>query len=256
MAFQRNGYYYDKQITSYLLQFMAIFSGLQVQVGRWNDSESELYITVPIHYGDADRVVSSIIANNTQNAPVRLPIMSASIRGLDVALDRMHGTGVERRHTFVPVGGLVPDDIKVIHQRQSTPYNMEVELAIWVSNNDQHFQILEQIMPLFDPQLNIQTSDALFDMGRLTSVELKSGPTIETNYPSGTERRLIRSTMIFNVPIVISSPADVKRDFVEKIFMRVSAVNTDASTEDIVSIFDAENIPYELVVSDETLPFS
>ena len=90
-------------------------------------------------------------------------------------------------------------------------------------------------------------------MARLTSVTLRSGPTIETNYPSGQERRFIKSTMIFKVPILISSPAEVKRDFVEKIFMRIAAVNSSVSNDDIVATLDAEMIPYELVVSDETV---
>ena len=196
MAFKRDGYYYDKQITNFILQFMAIFSGLQVQVGKWG-TEDESLISVPIHYGDADRVVAAIMADNTQNKPIRLPVMSAAIRGFDVALNRMHGTGTERRNTYVPVGGLVPDDMIVVHQRTPTPYDMEVELSIWVSNNDQHFQILEQIMPLFDPQLNIQTSDAVFDMARLTSVTLTSGPTLDANYPSGTDRRLHSGNPVF-----------------------------------------------------------
>lgn len=256
MAFKRDGYYYDKQITNFVLQFMAIFSGLQVQVGKWN-TEDETLISVPIHYGDADRVAAAILADNTQNKPIRLPAMSACIRNFDIALDRMHGTGTERRNTYVPVGGLIPNDMVVIHQRQPTPYDMEMELSIWVSNNDQHFQILEQIMPLFDPQLNIQTSDAIFDMARLTSVTLTSGPSPETNYPSGTDRRMIKSTMTFTVPIWISTPAEVKRDFVEKIFLRVSAVNTAVDTNDeIVATFDAEGIPYKLWITDEDLPIT
>jgi hypothetical protein len=256
MAFKRDGYYYDQQITNYVLQFMAIFSGLQVQIGKWRD-ESEQLISVPIHYGDQDRVVASILADNTQNKPIRLPIMSAYMQGFELGRDRMHGTGIERRNTYVPVGGLIPDDLKVIHQRQPTPYDMTMELTIWVSNSDQHFQILEQIMPLFDPQLNIQTSDAVFDMARLTSVELKSGPMMDNNYPSGQDRRVIKSTMTFNVPIYISTPAEVKKDVVNRIFMRIGAVSTSANTsEEIVAELDAEGIPYRLVLSAADLPIS
>ena len=50
MSYKQDGYYYDKQITNYILQFMAIFSGLQVRVGKFGDQEESL-IPVPIHYG-------------------------------------------------------------------------------------------------------------------------------------------------------------------------------------------------------------
>lgn len=253
MAFQRDGYYYNQQLKNYILQFMAIFSGLQVQVGKWNTEEEQL-ISVPIHYGHQDRVVAAIISENTQNKPLRLPIMSAYIRDLEIARERMHGTGTERRNTYVPVGGLLPNDIQVVHQRMPVPYNLGIQLSIYVSNTDQHFQILEQILMLFDPQLNIQTSDGPFDMTRLTSVELTGGPSMDTNYPIGTDRRIIQSTLTFTMPIWIDTPAVVRKDYVEKIFLRMGMVNTAATTsEEIVAELDADGIPYQLVLSSADL---
>lgn len=256
MAFNRDGYYYDQQLKRYMLQFMAIFTGLQVQTGKWN-GEDESFISVPIHYGDPDRVVAAILANNNQNTPIRLPVMSAYSKGLEIATGRMHGVGVERRNTYTPMGGLVPDDMQVIHQLSPTPYDMDVELTICTSNTDQMFQILEQILPLFDPQLNLQLSDALFDMSRLTCVTLKSGPYYENPYPSGTERRFIKAVLTFSMPVYLSMPANVKRDFVERIYIRIGAVSTGANTsEEMVADLDAQGIPYELILSEDDLPIS
>jgi len=246
MAFQRDGYYYDQQLKSYILQFMAIFSGLQVQIGKWNDKDERL-ISVPIHYGAPDRVVAAILADNTQNKPLRLPVMSAYMRNINIAKERMHGTGAERRQAYVPVGGLVPDDIKVIHQRMPTPYNLELELGMYASNSDQHFQMLEQILPLFDPQLTIQTSDGPFDWTRLTSVELDR-VNIDTNYPVGTDRRIIQSSLTFVMPVYMDTPADVRRNFVQKIFMRVAAVDTVTTDSfEIIGDIDGQGIPYTLI---------
>jgi len=228
MTIPTNGYFYDKQFKTYILQFMAIFSGLQVQVGKFNTEEERL-ISVPIHYGAQDRVVAAIIADNTQNKLMRLPIMSACLRNIRMAPERMHGTGIERRSTYVPVGGLVPDDISVVHQRTPVPYTIEMELAIYASNTDQHFQMLEQILPLFEPQLSIQTSDAPFDWTRLSSVFL-TGTQIDSAYPSGTDRRIIQSTMTFDLPVWINIPAEVKRDFTEPIYVLIGTVGTDRST--------------------------
>jgi len=247
MAFHQNEYWYDQQIKNYVLQFMAIFAGVQVQVGKWG-TENEQLITVPIHYGHQDRVVAAIMAENTQNKPIRLPAMSAYIKGLSVAPERMHGTGQERRNAYTPVGGLFPDDVKVVHQRMPVPYDMEMELFIYVSNTEQHFQILEQIMPLFDPQMNLQTSDAPFDWSRLNYVELTTGPTMNTNYPSGTDSRIIQSSLTFRVPIQISIPAVVKNDIVKKIFVRIGAVGMATQMTDIVAELDAEGTPYQLQI--------
>ena len=256
MAIQRNGYYYDQQIRNYTLQFMAIFSGLQVQVGKWN-SEEEKLISVPVRYGDPDRVVAAILSNNTQNSPIRLPVMSAYMKGLQIAPDRMHGVGVERRNSYVPTGGLLPDDIEVVYQRNPVPYVMDMELSIMTSNTDQMWQIIEQLMVLFDPQLTVQTSDSLFDMSRLTSVTLTGGPAYENPYPSVQEKRYVKAVMNFEMPIYLSIPADIKKNYVERIYMRIGAVSTGAnSSEEIVSELDGQGIPYELILSDADLPIS
>lgn len=246
MAMQPNGYYYNQQLRKYILQFSAIFSGLQVKVGKSATQEARL-IPVPIHYSTTDRVVAAIKAHNTQNAPLRLPVMAVWNSGLDLDMSRAKGTGGERRNTYTPVGGLVPDDMKVIHQRMPVPYLMDMELGIYCSNTDQECQILEQILPLFDPTLTIQTSDAPFDWTRLTHVELKS-VTNENNFPVSGERRFIQKIIRFQIPIWMDIPAEIRKDFIEKIFLRVGAVSTGASTsEEIIADLDGQGFEYELV---------
>lgn len=254
MAFRADGYYYDGQITRYINQFMAIFQGLQVQVGKWHDREPSL-VPVEIRYGHPDRVVASILAENTQNKPIKLPAMSAYISGFSLDMGRARGTGQERRNTFTPVGGLVPDDMRVIHQRMPVPYKLSVDLHIYASNTDQHFQMLEQILPLFEPQLNIQTSDAVFDWTRLSSVFL-TDISVDSNFPIGTERRIIQSKLTFEMPVEIATPADVRRDFIERIYLRVGVVATDSDTNyEIIADLDAQGIPYELIATSDNLPF-
>ncbi len=277
MAIPKAAFYYDKQIRSYTLQFMAIFAGLQVQVGQLKTGGTvtepdptcedpdgttqvpeivpERLISVPIHYGHSDRIVAAILADNVQTKPIRLPVMSAVIKGIKLSQERMHGQKVERRNAYVPVGGLVPDDIQVIHQYMPVPYDLTMELAIYVSNTEQHFQILEQIFMLFDPQMTIQKSDSPFDWTRLTQVTLDD-ISLDQNYPIAQDRRIIQSTLSFTMPVWISAPADVRRDFVEKIFVRIGVVSTAALTNyDIIAELDAQGIQYELWFDADDLNF-
>lgn len=248
MGIQQNEYYYNGQVQSYILQFMAIFTGLQVKLGS-NATSDERLISVPIMYGHRDRVVASIINENTQNKPLRLPTMSAYMRSVEMANSRFVGTGTERRNTYVPVGGLIPEDMSVIHQRRAYPIDLTMELSIMSSNTKQHLQILEQILPLFDPQLNIQRSDSPFDMTRLTHVEL-TGISTDSNYPIGSENRIIQSTLTFKIPAYIDTPADVRRNLVEKIFLRVGTVATNASLDDhyaVIADLDSQGIDYNKI---------
>lgn len=253
MSFNRDGYYYDQQLKRHILQFMAIFTDLQVQIGKWNDKDERL-TTVPIHYAAPDRVVGAIMQDNTQNKPLSLPVMSAYMHNLELARDLMHGTGVERRTAFVPVGGLVPDDIKVVRQRMAVPYRLEMELGIYASNTDQHFQILEQILPLFEPQLTVQVSDGVLDPGRLTSVELNR-VNVDSNYPVGADRRIVQSTLSFSMIIYLQIPSEVRTDYVKRVLYRIAAVDSLATDSfEIVGDIDSQGIPYRDLLNSSNLP--
>lgn len=247
MAYREDGYYYNSQLKTYLLQFMAIFTGLQVQAGITDSDDAPRMIEVPIAYAHKDRIVASLLADNTHNKPIRLPTMSAYLQRLSIDQSRLTGVGTERRNTFTPVGGLAPDDTVVVHQRKPIPYVMSVELGIYASNTDQHFQMLEQIIPLFDPALVIQTNDAIFDMTRMTRVTL-TDVSMNTNMPIGADKRIIQSTLTFDIPIWLSIPSEVRDDFIRKIFMRIGTVSTAAETNyEMIAELDAQNIPYTLV---------
>lgn len=254
MALRKDGYYYDAQIVRYINQFMAIFQGLQVQIGKWHDQDEKL-IPVDVRYAHPDRVVASIMAENVQNKPVRLPAISAYVAGFELNMGRARGVGLERRNTYTPAGGLVPDDMTVIHQRMPIPYDLTMDLNIYTSNTDQQLQILEQILSLFDPSLTFQSTDSPFDWTRLTCVTL-TDVQLDTNFPVGTDRRIIQGKLSFQMPVEISTPADVRRDFVEKVFLRIGTSGTDATDNyEIIAALDAQDFEYELTATDENLPF-
>ena len=219
-------YFYDEQITNYILQFMAIFSMMQVEMGANADvGRDEPYLVpVPIAYGSKDRVVAWIKGEQTQNKPVRLPMLAVNILNYDLAPERRKGIGTVRRRTFMEQGGVFPDDLKVIRQRMPTHWKLSFELAIFASNQDQHFQILEQIMQIFDPTLQIQTSDEPFDWTAITSVELV-GLRNEENYPQATGRRIIQHSLDFDVFIQISIPADIRDEIIRQVKVRVAALS-------------------------------
>lgn len=244
----KQDFYYDKQLRSYILQFMAVFADMYVQFGK-NETAEERLVRVPVVYGSQDRVVAAIIGENTQNKPIRLPAMSAYLSSLNMAPELRKGVGMERRKTTLSTGGLFPDDVKVVHQRMPVPYRANFDLTIWASNTDQHFQILEQILMLFDPILQIQTSDEMFDWTQITTLEMQD-IRYEENNPPGTDRRIIQTTIGFTCPIYISAPANIRTDFIKHILLRVGIVNRlDVSNYDIIAQLDDAGYEYERIFS-------
>jgi hypothetical protein len=249
-----NTYFYDKQLYQYILQFMAVFSVFKVMTGTRENREAGL-IDVPIHYASQDRVVASLVANNTQNSPARVPMFSAYLENIKNAPELRKGVGVESRNTYVPVGGLIQEDAKVVYQRQPVPYLAVFTLGIYVSNIDQHLQIMEQILTLFDPSINLQTSDSVFDRGRLTRVEL-TNIQMDDLTAQQTTSRVIQSTLTFEVPIYLQIPADVKDNVVQSILIRVGAVDSALDSGEVSSILDQEGFTYTTVADSSDLTFS
>ena len=213
-----NNFFYEGQLRSYLLQFCNIFAGLQVQTGKGECDVPE-FMSVPITVGSRDRVVAAIQAGNTQNKPFSLPIMAASISSLGMATSRK-GIGVVDRRVYLPQGGQFPDDLKTVVRVMPIPYQLNVELALYASNTMQLHQMLEQILMLFDPLLQIQTSDAAFDWTKITTVELV-GINNEENYAPGGDRRVLTWTLSFDIPIYISAPVDIREEIVRKVIITI-----------------------------------
>jgi hypothetical protein len=110
------------------------------------------------------------------------------------------------------------------------PYSLTVNLDIWTSNTNQKFQLLEQIIPLFNPALEIQSTDNFIDWTSLSVVELDSSRWSSRTIPTGTEEQIDIATLTFKLPIWISSPAKVKKlGVVERIVASIYDSNGDAS---------------------------
>ena len=216
-------YYYNSQIKKYLMQFQNIFTGLQVSVGATEERGPAL-IPVPVQYGSRDRVTAALLASNTQNKPLRLPLISTYLTGIQMAPELRKGVGGQRSETYVPRGGVVPDDIKVVKQYMPIPYRLTAEVSIYTSNIEQHFQIIEQLLMLFDPILQIQTDDNVHNWAKITTVELL-GIRFEENYPIGTDRRMIVTGLDFDFPVYISAPIDLRSSYVHDIFLRLSTLD-------------------------------
>jgi hypothetical protein len=241
-----SNYYYDKQLMRYIVQFMEIFKGLSVRTGKRGDGEIR-EMPVPVTYGSRDRVTAALLADNTQNSNIRLPTMAANMSAVNLAPSSRKGIGIVRRETFLPRGALLPDGAEVARQLMPIPYDATLDLSIYTSNLDQHYQVLEQILMFFDPTLQIQITDDVFDWTKISEVEL-TGINFDENYPMGTERRVIVSTLSFKIPIYIAAPTELKKEFVKDIFARLTI--DGGSTEDFIqSIFEASDDEYINIAS-------
>jgi hypothetical protein len=231
-------FFYDEQIRRFLLQFTRIFSNFQVEYGRNEEGTNHTLIRVPVRYGDASRQAQTIIQQNSANSMPSTPLMTFYITGLDYDRPRMQEPYFVSK---IQVRQRTYDDVTdsyettqgnafTIERLMPVPYKLTIKLDIWTSNTNQKMQLLEQMLVLFNPSLEIQSTDNYIDWTSLSIVELESVQWSSRTVPVGTEDPIDIATLTFALPIWISSPAKVKKlGVVERIIMSVFDAQGDAS---------------------------
>jgi hypothetical protein len=229
-------FFYDEQIRRFLLQFTRIFSNFQVEYGPANSDQATL-VRVPVRYGDWTRLAQTVNQDNSASALPSTPLMTFYITGMDYDRPRMQEpyfidrTAVRQRYYDVNTDSYetAQGNAFTIERLMPVPYKMTITLDIWTSNTNQKFQIFEQIATLFNPALEIQSTDSFIDWTSLSVVELDQTTWTTRTIPSGTENPIDVMSMRFTLPIWISSPAMVKKlGVVEKIIMSVFDAQGDA----------------------------
>ena len=220
-------FFYDAQIRRFLLQFTRIFSNFQIEYGRDTASNPTL-IRVPVRYGDATRQAQTVIQQNSASSMPSTPLITFYITGMEYDRPRMQDPyfvskiNVRQRtydmetDTYETTQG----NAFTIERLMPVPYKMSISCDFWTSNTNQKFQLFEQVSTLFNPSLELQSTDNYIDWTSLSVVELESVTWSSRTIPVGTEDPIDIMTMRFTVPIWISSPAKVKKlGVVEKIIM-------------------------------------
>jgi hypothetical protein len=137
-------YFYNEILRRTIIGFGTLFNSIEIQ-------QENSVLRIPLAYGPTQKFLARIEQSPDLNKPtaITLPRMSFEFTGLTydpsrkvtttqtfIAKDKDDGT--ESRKSFMPV-----------------PYNMQFELSIFTKLNDDALQIVEQILPYFQPSYNL-----------------------------------------------------------------------------------------------------
>ena len=203
-----------------MLQFTRIFSGFQVEYANENDGvNAATLLRVPVRYGDASRNAQTIIQENSRNSLPSTPLMTFYITGLDYEQSRMQDPYFVsrinvRQQTYDPSTETYEStqgNAFTIERLMPVPFKLTIQLDIWTSNTNQKLQLLEQILTLFNPSLEIQSTDNYIDWTSLSVMYLDRTVWTSRTIPIGTDNPIDVATLTFSMPIFLSSPAKVKK---------------------------------------------
>ena len=208
-------YFYDGQIRRYVTQFMRVFIGFKYQAGDGEQRE------VPVNYGDLTRQVAAIVKDNSENKMSSVPKISCYLTGLEMDTTRLGDpTFISKVNIRERSWAAVDNAIEygnsqgggyTVERLMPTPFKLTMKADIWTSNTDQKLQLMEQILVLFNPSLEIQTTDNYIDWTSLSVLDLKTINFSSRTIPQGAESEIDICTLEFEMPVYLTPPAKVKK---------------------------------------------
>ena len=211
-------FFYDNQIRRFLLQFAKIFSNWYVTKGK-DPNGNDILVRVPIMYGDASRQASTIIANNSASNLPSAPLITYYITGLEYDQRRTQDpTFIEKVNVRQRAYNQDTQSYETtqgqaftVERLMPVPYTLRVQVDIWTTNYNQKLEIIEQLGTLFNPSLEIQSTDNFIDWTSL-SVVYQDGLTFSSrSIPQGTGNPIDVMSWKFYMPIWISTSAKLKK---------------------------------------------
>jgi hypothetical protein len=237
-------FFYDNQIRRFLIQFARIFSNWYVTKGK-DPAGNDIIVRVPIMYGDASRMAATQIAGNTPSSLPSAPMITYYISGLEYDQKRTQDPffidklNVRQRtydaetQQFQTTQG----QAFTVERVMPVPYTLRINVDVWTTNYQQKLQIIEQLGVLFNPSMELQSTDNFVDWTSL-SVVYQDGLTFSSKtIPQGTGNPIEVLTWKFYMPIWISSAAKIKKlGVIHKIIASIFQGNalTDMQDDDLL----------------------
>jgi hypothetical protein len=234
-------FFYDNQIERYLLQFMRIFSDISVKTGPDENGTYELK-RIPIVNGQMSRHIAAIIKGNSENTLIPTPLFSAYIKDIDLnpkrRQDPSHVSPVSRTEREFTNGAYTQNagNKIMVERHMPVPYDITFALDVLVSNQQSKLQILEQILTIFNPALQLQQNSNAIDWSRLFEVELTKVNWTNNNIPIGADDGKEIASLTFMSQIWINPPAKVKQT--RRITQIVNNVNSVANIPSVDALRD------------------
>lgn len=211
-------HWYDAQIRRIMMQVTRIFSNIQYSTGPQRDGQPVLR-KIPCRYASTNRQVAHILRGNSENTMLSVPMITTWLRDVKHGRNRVQEPfHVDKlqvwERTFDQETGEYGDEVGgeyTIERVMAVPYDLTVAVDIWTSNEEQKNQINEQLMVLFNPSLQLQFSENVFDWTALTEMSQENLTWTSRSVPVGAQDEIDITSWEFSIPAWIAPPSILQR---------------------------------------------
>lgn len=225
-------YFYHEILRRTVIAFGSLFNEINIKHTN-NSGAVTSIIKVPLAYGPTQKFLARLEQSPDLNKPVQitLPRMSFEFTGLTYDSTRKSTTtqtftakseedGKETKKTYLPV-----------------PYNMQFELSIMSKLNDDALQIIEQILPYFQPAYTMSVELVNIINEKRDIPVILENITMQDDYEGNfTTRRVLIYTLRFTVKTYLFGPvSSATKDIIKKATIGyIAGDTTNTPTREIV----------------------
>jgi len=217
-------YFYNEILRKTIIGFGTLFNGLSIK-------QDGSVVKVPLAYGPTQKFLARLeqAPNLSQATQISLPRMSFEFTGLTYDSSRK----VTTTQTIAVKNPDDGTDIKKVFM--PVPYNMQFELAIMCKLNDDALQLVEQILPYFQPQYNLTINlVSLINEKKDVPVVLEN-ITMQDDYEGDfTSRRVLLYTLRFTAKTYLFGPVtSASKDIIKTASVRYLAGGSQSTQRDV-----------------------
>jgi hypothetical protein len=225
-------YFYHEILRRTVVSFGSLFNEISIKHTD-NSGNVKSVIKVPLAYGPTQKFLARLEQSPDLNKPVQitLPRMSFEFTGLTYDPTRKSTT----TQTFIAKSAVDGTETKKVYL--PVPYNMQFELSIMSKLNDDALQIIEQILPFFQPaySMTIELVDIINEKRDIPVV--LENITMQDDYEGNfTTRRVLIYTLRFTAKTYLFGPvSSATKDIIKKATIGyITGGTTDSPTREIV----------------------
>ena len=206
-------YFYHEILRKTVISFGSLFNNISIK--HTNNSDQVVSILkVPLAYGPTQKFLARLNQSPNLSKPIQitLPRMSFEFTGLTYDASRKATT----TQSFTVKSEVDSTDVKKVYL--PVPYNMQFELSIMSKLNDDALQIIEQILPYFQPAYTM-TVDLLDTLNEKRDIPvILENITMQDDYEGDfTTRRVLIYTLRFTAKTYLFGPvASATKDIIKK----------------------------------------
>ena len=217
-------YFYNEILRKTIISFGTLFNGLTIK-------QEGSTVKVPLAYGPTQKFLARLeqAPNLSQATQISLPRMSFEFTGMTYDSSRK----VTTTQTIAVKNPDDGTDIKKVFM--PVPYNMQFELAIMCKLNDDALQLVELILPFFQPQYNLTINlVSLINEKKDVPVVLEN-ITMDDQYEGDfTSRRVLLYTLRFTAKTYLFGPVtSASKDIIKTATVRYLAGGSQSTQRDV-----------------------